>query len=277
MEASVIINILLSCLLGLSVIALIYNISVRQSLKRTCRQLIHETQKIKMVFVKNINHEIRTPLNAIVGFSNLLAMNCNEEERKRYAAIVEENSERLLDFHKNVMALSALEAGTFILNRTRFDVVELLREIYQESAYKAKEWNPRLSIEQDIAIDSCEVEMDRDCLKQVVMRLMVNAIKCTEEGKVSLSAGLSSKGIRIEVEDTGKGISLEDQKRVFEHFETVDSLGEGVNIGLALNKAMIKYVNGKIGCYSDGLGHGSKFWLWFPIESSSLRYASGLT
>ncbi len=220
--------------------------------------------RLKSQFLANMSHEIRTPLNAIVGFSDLLlTTECTEQQKQEWKKLIHNNSNLLTNLIDDILDLSKIEAGNINFNRTEFDFPTFFTEI--TSVIKAKHTNPKVQIIIINPYKQFVLFSDKNRLSQVINNFASNAIKHTQKGTITIGYEIQENSqILIYVRDTGKGISEENQKIVFERFEKLDHVTQGTGLGLAIVKAIMDEVNGQYGCEST-LGEGSYFWVKGPI------------
>lgn len=238
--------------------------------KRAERELIdarnhaEESDRMKTAFLANISHEVRTPLNAIVGFSNVLPMVKNEEERAQLITLIQENNAQLLRLFDDLVHMSRLEAGGGSVKKTRFKVKTLLAEIMEEYSQHVDASHVTLFIAHtDSAL---EVFTDRDRLAEILRQYVDNAVKATTEGEIVIGAEKQELMLHVWVKDTGKGIPEEHlNEHLFERFVKVDEFVPGTGIGLSICRSMALSLGGKVGMKS-ALGEGSLFWADIPIE-----------
>jgi len=219
-----------------------------------------ESDRLKSAFLANISHEIRTPLNAIVGFSDVLAMVEEKEERDQLVKLIKQNNAHLLRLFNDIVNMSKLEArGGGAVKESTFE----LKEVYQELAAKyhgqSEEIGVPIEIENEEQLPT--LTTDRGHVTEIVNQLLNNALKFTPAGKVTLGCRMQSGKVRIFVRDTGIGIP-EDKcnERLFERFVKVDDFVAGTGLGLSICRTLATALNGKVGMESKE-GKGSEFWL----------------
>ncbi len=219
-----------------------------------------ESDHLKSAFLANMSHEIRTPLNAIVGFSSLLIEEEDVDMRREYNQIIDMNNNLLLQLIGDILDLSKIESGTLSLNPTTFDLMQTLEEIAAPQRYRVKSG---VNFILRRPYESCIVHLDLNKLTQVVTNFIVNAIKFTSTGSITLSSEEKDGGMCISVTDTGIGISKENLPRIFNRFEKLDSFAQGTGLGLPICQAIMETHGGRLDVTSVP-GKGSTFSAWFP-------------
>jgi signal transduction histidine kinase/DNA-binding NarL/FixJ family response regulator len=225
----------------------------------------------KSEFLANMSHELRTPLNAILGFSALVRGDPSLPERhRRDLDIVNRSGEHLLSLIDDVLDMAKIEAGRNIVEKTSFELENLLRDSVELMRPHAEEKQLKLVLDQSALIPRF-VHADAGKLRQVLLNLIGNAVKYTSQGSVVVSADakLSGNGITLmlEVADTGIGIAPEDQVRIFDPFVQVGKKRsqKGTGLGLAISRRFVELMGGCISLQST-LGSGSVFRIELPIE-----------
>ena len=223
------------------------------------------SDRLKSAFLANMSHEIRTPLNAIVGFSGLMVHCDNPEEKEEYMSIIESNNELLLRLINDILDLSKIESGILERKREKFNLAKVSSELY--TMIQPKITNPDVEFIMGNSGPDCWIFLDRNRLKQVWMNFLTNAIKCTHSGHIKMGYSIENGGIRFYVEDSGVGIPLELQSRVFGRFQKLNEFAQGTGLGLAISRAIIEGAGGEIG-FTSTPDVGSTFWAWIPCETS---------
>ena len=227
------------------------------------RNRAEESDRLKTAFIANMSHEIRTPLNAIIGFTSVLPDVQDPEERKQLLDLVHENTQKLLVIIDDVVNISKIEAGQEELVMSNFE----LNLILQEQADRfMKETKPGVGFDVQFACEQQLITTDLNRLIEVVKHLLSNAVKFTNEGKITLGYDAPADGrIRIWVKDTGIGIAKENLERVFERFFKVDEFVPGAGLGLSICRTMAYSLGGSVTVKSQP-GEGSTFFFEFPIQ-----------
>ena len=238
-------------------------------LKETERKLIaardkaEELDRLKSAFLANMSHEIRTPLNAIVGFSSLLTETEDMKDRKQYMAIVQENTELLLQLISDILDLSKMESGAFEFVKSDTDVNLLCSEIIRSLRMKVPA-GVELVFEE--CLPGCHVWADKNRLNQVISNFINNALKFTFSGSITLGYYMQTDGyLRFYVRDTGMGIPKNKIKTVFDRFVKLNSFVHGTGLGLSICKSLVEQMGGTIGVESEE-GEGSCFWFTYPYQ-----------
>jgi len=223
----------------------------------------------KSEFLANMSHEIRTPMTAILGFTDLLAQPGNtEQESREYRAIVQQNGDALLQLINNILDLSKIEAGKVEIDRVECSPQKIVAEVVSLMRVRAREKELRLETQYRLPLPET-IHTDPARLRQILVNLIGNAIKFTEQGEVRVTAtcGTTETGaprLYFSVSDTGIGISLESQQRLFQPFTQTDSSPRrrygGTGLGLAISKRLADMLGGTITVVSQP-GRGSTFTL----------------
>lgn len=216
-----------------------------------------------------MSHELRTPLNAILGFSNIMRKNpLLADSLHQNLDIINRSGEHLLTLINDVLEMAKIEAGRVQLENAPFDLRTMVRDVTDMMQIRAAEKGLRLLIDQDSEFPHYIV-CDEARLRQVLLNLLGNAVKFTHEGGVTLRLGKEISHLRIEVEDSGPGISPEDQKRIFEPFvqlgEQADSKGTG--LGLTITRQFVQLMGGSLSLESTP-GTGSVFRVELPLNEA---------
>ncbi len=227
--------------------------------------------KLKSSFLANMSHEIRTPLNAIVGFSNLLADGTiKDEEREQYIAIINRSNETLLQLIDDILDVSMIEAEQVKINEASFSVTELMHNLEKTYRQVLKEKNKEhLQLVLEMPRNIYRMVSDPVRVNQLMVNLLNNAIKFTEQGSVTFGFLPQNDRIKFFVRDTGIGIEKEYQERLFDRFYKIEEdntkLYRGTGIGLYLCKKIAEMLGGSIHVQSE-YGKGSEFYFYLPLK-----------
>ncbi|WP_421620759.1 ATP-binding protein [Alkalilimnicola ehrlichii] len=237
------------------------------------RQSAEEANRAKSVFLANMSHELRTPLNAILGFARLAgqAPQASPDQREQLG-FVERNGEHLLSLINDVLDMAKIESGRQTLEEGVVDLPRTLQDALEALRHRAEGRGLTLTLE--VAEDlPRHILSDGRKLRQIVINLVSNAVKYTDAGRVVLSARRQTAepsgghdGLLLAVADTGRGIPVEDQDRVFEPFVQSGRVGttEGTGLGLPITREFVELMGGEIGLESTS-GEGSRFTVSLPL------------
>lgn len=235
-------------------------------------QKAKEASRAKSEFLSNMSHEIRTPLNIIIGMTEVLMESEISEEERRYIEIVKKSGSTLLDLVNDVLDLSKIESGNAKLNMSRFCLKTMITETSEMLKVRASEKG--IAFEYEVESDvEYNVEGDKEKIRQVIINILGNAIKFTEEGEVSLKAKVFKKGeetyLSISISDSGIGISDDEMENIFKSFVQVDSQRNkkysGTGLGLSISKSLVEMMGGKIWVESE-VSEGSTFHFEVPVN-----------
>lgn len=238
----------------------------------SAKEAAESANRAKSVFLANMSHEIRTPMNAVLGFAQLLDRNSSlDPQHRKYLDTIRSSGEHLLDLINDILEMSKIEAGQIKLRPGTFNLHRLLTDI--ESLFHFRTEAKKIQFTLEIAPGAPQfVTSDEGKLRQVIINLVGNAVKFTERGGIAVAAsgGREEERLRIEVRDTGPGISDEDQKRLFKSFEQTSAghRAGGTGLGLAISREFVRLMGGDIQVQSAP-GKGSTFWFEIPIESAA--------
>lgn len=228
-----------------------------------------EVDRLKNQFLATISHELRTPLNAILGFSDLLLRQVSPERDAKIAGMIERifrNGKYLLSLIETLLDFTKLRGQQIELKLEPFDLIELVNAIVADLRSLAEQKGLNLNLE--TCQECIPIVNDNIRLRQILINLLSNAIKFTEEGEISLIVEeLSEEQVRLLIRDTGVGIAVPEQARVFQEFWQADQSTTrqpgGTGLGLAIVKALVNSMQGEIQLESE-LGAGTTFSLTLP-------------
>lgn len=237
-----------------------------------------ESGKQKASFLANMTHEIRTPLNAIVGFSDLLHMTDNPNDRKEYINIIRQNCNLLLRLIDDILETSTMNERPQSIKPEDMDFAKFFDEVCQIVAQRVQA--PDIEFIIDNPFSTLKACSDKERIQQVLTNFVTNSVKYTHQGHIKVGYrsetrevnGTETDGIYIYCEDTGAGIPKEKQGCVFDRFVKLNDYVQGTGLGLSICKSIAERCGGQIGLISEGEGKGSTFWFWIPryLTSSNL-------
>jgi GAF domain-containing protein/HAMP domain-containing protein/anti-sigma regulatory factor (Ser/Thr protein kinase) len=234
--------------------------------------------KHKSQFLANMSHELRTPLNAILGYTELILDALYGEPPEKMRAVLERvqtNGKHLLGLINDVLDLSKIEAGQLTLSLSDYSMTNLVHGVYAAVEPLAAQKN--LALTTKIAASLPSGHGDERRLSQVLLNLVGNAIKFTDKGEVAIEASLLDGSFNLAVRDSGPGIAVADQVKIFEEFQQVDNTltkqKGGTGLGLAISKRIVEMHGGRILVDSE-LGKGSTFTIELPVDARAEAQAS---
>ncbi|HEX5394342.1 MAG TPA: ATP-binding protein [Rhodocyclaceae bacterium] len=238
---------------------------------RIARDAAEAANRAKSVFLANMSHELRTPLNAILGFSDILRRDARlTDDMKEVLTIVHRSGDHLLGLINDILEIAKIEAGRTVLEPAPFDIGDLILNVTEMLGLRAKEKCLQLQVEQSPQFPR-HIIGDEAKMRQILTNLISNAIKATEHGSVTLRLGWmkhnDTDALEIEVQDTGIGISPEDQDRIFQPFVQVGSQSkqQGTGLGLTITRQFVELMGGKLSLSSQP-GQGTTFRVTLPVQ-----------
>ncbi|EDY83614.1 ATPase, histidine kinase-, DNA gyrase B-, and HSP90-like domain protein [Verrucomicrobiia bacterium DG1235] len=245
------------------------------------KETAEASSRAKDDFLSVISHELRTPLNPIIGYVEILLRKTAEAEDRKQLGLVKQYATHLQDLIDHVIDYSRFERGIVNLTLEPVDYQRLCQNVINLLERQAKSKGVTMTCQHQFGNDAFKekntLSADRVKLQQVVLNLVANAVKFTESGSIKILTFIDKTAdhdalLRIEVQDTGIGISEEDREKVFKPFSQIDvSLTRqysGLGLGLAITKKIVEAMNGQIGFNSDK-GVGSVFWIEVPVNFSN--------
>ncbi|MCK9591014.1 MAG: ATP-binding protein [Methanoregula sp.] len=228
---------------------------------------LQELDRLKSLFIASMSHELRTPLNSIIGFTGIMVKGMAGEvnsEQKKQLGMVQDSARHLLALINDVIDISKIEADKIEAGVSTFNLADVIRDVKNTYGLSAHDRGLVLNIEIPGPVT---VTSDDRRIKQIIMNLVSNAIKFTDEGSVDLTVEQKGSAVQVRVSDTGIGIGKEDLKQLFRPFGRIavpGRLAEGTGLGLYLSKKLARFLGGDITVESE-LHKGSVFTFSFPI------------
>lgn len=244
------------------------------------KEKAERADRLKSHFLTNLSYEIRTPMNAILGFAELINQEeLTKEQKQDYAKIIRLKGNSLLAQIDEVTELSKFETGTIAINKTEFELIPVLRGLYNEFESKRIQLSKtKIKLELKVPDENSQEKIytDPGRLEQMLSNLLSNALKFTDKGEIEFGYKKSGKFFKFYVKDTGIGIEEEEQNLIFNKIHDIDDIpskkygGSGLN--LTISKHIVELLGGKIKLKSEP-NKGSKFQINIPVESSRRKVA----
>ena len=268
----------LSVVMTLLLAVVVYDILQRREIQKIERsnQALEETQAAliqaqshKDEFIASVGHELRTPMNAILGLNGVLVNElADQPENAAIAKHIGESTTGLLALVNDILDFSQLEAGRLLLVEKPVSIHEFTVEVIKPFQQKAADKKLAFKLQIDESLPT-RLVIDKVRVKQLIVNLLDNALKFTDQGSISLLIKAANQFVRIEISDTGRGISPDRQKDVFKRFEHADLQTNraygGIGLGLAICERLVRLQGGQIGVISTP-EIGSTFWFELPLK-----------
>ncbi|MDR2187070.1 MAG: PAS domain S-box protein [Azonexus sp.] len=254
----------------------LYDITTRRAAEsaiRHAKELAEEATRTKSEFLANMSHEIRTPMNAIIGMGHLMQKTEMSERQSDYLNKIQRSCQHLLGIIDDILDFSKIEAGKMVIERVEFDLQGVLDTVRNMVLDGVKAKGLELHFDVDKAAPATLMG-DPLRLGQILVNYANNAVKFTEHGQIDISVRVIEQSetdalLHIAVADTGIGLSVEQQARLFASFQQADASTTrrygGTGLGLAISKHLAELMGGSVGVNSI-LGHGSTFWLKLRLD-----------
>lgn len=240
-------------IIALSILLIVFIIGVLEIIKiRNLNVKLKKSEQVKSAFLQNLSHEVRTPLNSIMGFSEMLvtSSDISKDEYNHYLAVIFNNSKLLMKLYSDAL----VAAGAYVCNeKSLININDCCREAVDMVRKEC-------TSDVELKLDLCEGEtteiVDKNAMSKIILNLLYNSVKFTRKGYISIKTEyLRRNTFCITVTDTGPGIPLDKQDKVFETFYHIDELSQGAGLGLSINKIFADSMKGKLkidSSYNDG-------------------------
>ncbi len=230
-----------------------------------------ESDRLKSAFLANMSHEIRTPMNGILGFSELLKnSDLTGEEQQEYIGIIEKSGARMLNIINNIIDISKIEAGQMKVDIRSTNINELTEYIYNFFKPEVESKGMNLAVKNSLKSEESDIYTDHEKVYAIFTNLVKNAIKYSNNGSIEFGYHKNGEFLECFVTDTGIGIPEDRQAVIFERFVQADisdmQARQGAGLGLAITKAYVEMLNGKIWLQSEP-GKGSTFYFTIPYNT----------
>jgi signal transduction histidine kinase len=247
----------------------IQNARLFREIEEKGRQLAVASQH-KSQFLANMSHELRTPLNAILGYTELTLDQIYGETPDKMRVVLERvqsNGKHLLGLINDVLDLSKIEAGELALSLSDYSIKDVVHSVF--AAVESLATEKQLALKLDLPRDLPTAHGDERRLTQVLLNLVGNAIKFTDEGEVAIKAAATNGSYTLSVHDTGPGIAVSDQSKIFEEFQQADSSATkkkgGTGLGLSIARRIVEMHGGRMWVESE-VGQGATFFVTVPVK-----------
>ena len=248
----------------------LYEVELSNADLEAAHRALLQAQSHKDEFMASVGHELRTPMNAILGLNGVLQSELSEQpDNVEIAEHIRLSTEQLLSLVNEILDFSQLEAGRLTLLEKPLELAPFFHRLMQPFAVRAQEKTLTLQLQIDPQLPAW-ILADEQRLLQIVSNLLDNSIKFTHQGQIDIRITALQGKIRVEVQDTGRGIPIERQQQVFNRFEHADVQTKlaygGTGLGLAICERLVSLQQGRIGVQS-AQGQGALFWFELPLQA----------
>lgn len=234
------------------------------------KERAEESDRLKSAFLANMSHEIRTPMNGVIGFARLLKKpNLSIEKMNEYVNVIEKSGIRLLNIINDIVDISKIESGLMSVLISETNINEQLEYIYAFFKLEVEQKGMQLILNTSLPAQHAVIRTDREKISAILINIVKNAIKYSDFGSIEFGYNLNGDYLEYYVKDTGIGIPKDRQDAIFERFVQADIADakalEGAGLGLAITKAYVEMLDGKIWVESQQ-GKGSTFYFTIPYR-----------
>ena len=227
-------------------------------------QRAEAASQLKSGFMASMTHELRTPLNAVMGFTDILRVIDEPEERAKYIRIVRNSSDMLVRLINDIFEASNITEGPESIDPVDVDFAKSFNDICLMLEQRVEE--KVVEFIKDNPYDTFPTTLDIGRIQQIITNFVTNAAKFTEKGHIKVGYRYKQDGLYIYCEDTGAGIEKDKQEVIFKRFVKLNEYVQGTGLGLNICKSIAERCGGKIGVNSEGKDQGSTFWVWIPCK-----------
>jgi len=236
------------------------------------KEKAEESDRLKTAFLANMSHEIRTPMNGIIGFTDLLKEpKLTGKQQKTYIDVIQQSGFRMLNIINDLIDIARIEAGQMDVKLEYVCINHLLDGIYTFFRPETEKQKLSFSCKKELSDSESYMKTDSTKLNQILSNLIKNAMKFTRTGGINFGYSIRNKNIEFYVKDTGIGIAMDLQEKIFERFRRGDISDtteyEGAGLGLSITRAFVEMLGGKIWLESEP-GIGSTFFFSLPVDNS---------
>ena len=237
------------------------------------KEKAEESDRLKSAFLANVSHEIRTPMNGILGFADLLKKpELNDEKQQSYIDIIEKSGNRMLDLIDDLINISRIESGEVDISFTETNLNVQFNFLYDFFHAETEQKGLDLKLNCPLPLDQAKIYTDREKFEAIMINLVKNAIKFTNEGKIEMGYEPKKGKIEFYVKDSGVGVPKDKQEAIFKRFVQAESGFsrdyEGAGLGLSITKAYVEALGGKIWLKSEE-GKGTQIYFTLPVNAIS--------
>lgn len=248
---------------------LINKLELTQKELNKSKQQIEKTSQLKSDFLASVSHEFRTPITSIIGYTDILHNQFTQRDSVESIDVIKRNAYFLLNMVNNILDEARLESGDVDISQTEVRLKDTVSFIEKMFTTMAMQKHIDFFVNADKNVPEY-IFADELRLQQVLINLIGNAVKFTDEGLVKVQVGYQAEELTFEITDTGPGISHEDQSQIFQPFQRLSSTQQGAGLGLSITQHILEMMGGNLELKSE-VGQGSSFTVSLPSNSSELK------